>query len=285
MLEREPSRTALAAAFYRAAHQVLEDGRIFKDPLAVKILGAEPEAIRGDAAAFEAQRGIRFFVAARSFLAERRLQEGVETRGVGQLVVLGAGLDTFAYRSPFGAQLKIFEVDHPATQAWKLRRLREASIVLSEAVAYAPVDFEREILSDRLADAGLHPNVRTFFTWLGVAPYLTKSAVDATLSQIAAHPGGAEVVFDYGEPRENIDPSLRPQYEERAARVAAAGEPFLSYFTPADLSARLHALNFETIEDLDVPAIVSLPRRGDGAASQAPRRGGGHVIFAATAAR
>jgi methyltransferase (TIGR00027 family) len=278
MLEREPSRTAFAAAAYRAAHQVLEDGQVFKDPLAVPILGVDPESFRADPQEQLTRRVMRFFVSARSTIAEAALKRGVEQRGVGQLVVLGAGLDTFAYRNPFEG-LKVFEVDHPATQAWKRRRLEEAGIAIPSSLVYAPVDFERENLTGQLAAAGLDPRVRTLFTWLGVVPYLTRDAIAATLAQIAAHPGGAEVAFDYSEPRETLDPALQAYYDERAARVAAIGEPFLSHFRPEDLHRRLHALGFSEIDDLDLPGIVA---RLTGGALDGPRRPGGHVLFAAT---
>ena len=281
MLEREPSRTAFAAAAYRAVHQVTEGAFFFKDPFAVPILGVDPDALRTDPAAGDDRRGIRFFVVARSVIAEGALKRGVEERGVGQLVVLGAGLDTFAYRNPVEGRLKVFEVDHPATQAWKRRRLEETGIPIPASLTYAPIDFERENLTERLAAAGLDPDVRTVFTWLGVVPYLTREAIDGTLAQIAAHPGGAEVVFDYSEPREDIDPALRAQYEERAARVAAIGEPFLSVFTPADLHAQLRAQRFAEIDDLDLPGIIA---RLTGKLPEGPaRRAGGHVLFAATA--
>jgi methyltransferase (TIGR00027 family) len=189
MLEREPSRTAFAAAAYRAVHQVSEGAFFFKDPYAVPILGVDPEALKADPAAGDDRRGIRFFVVARSVIAEGALKRGVEERGVGQLVVLGAGLDTFAYRNPFGDRLRVFEVDHPATQAWKRNRLAEAGIAIPDSLTYAPVDFEREDLTAQLAAAGLQADVRTVFTWLGVVPYLTRDAIAATLAQIAAHPG------------------------------------------------------------------------------------------------
>ena len=269
MLEREPSRTAFAAAAYRAVHQVLEGACFLKDPFAVPILGLDPDALPADPAAGDDRRGIRFFVVARSAIAERALKRGVEERGVGQLVVLGAGLDTFAYRNPFEGRLKVFEVDHPATQAWKRRRLEEAGIAIPASLTFAPVDFEREDLAERLAAAGLKPDVRTFCTWLGVVPYLTKDAIFATLAQIAAHPAGAEVVFDYSEPREDIDPALQAYYAERAARVAAVGEPFLSVFTPADLHAQLRGLGFPEIDDLDLPGIVT---RLTGKAPEGPAR-------------
>lgn len=172
MIEREPSRTAFAAASYRAVHQVLEGGRVFSDRLAVPILGMDAEAIRADVAEHAARRGIRFFVVARARLAEDAVLRAVETRGVRQLVVLGAGLDTFGYRHAFGDRLRVFEVDHPATQAWKRRRLGEAGIEVPASLTYAPMDFERDSLAEKLAAAGLRPEVPTFFTWLGVVPYL-----------------------------------------------------------------------------------------------------------------
>jgi methyltransferase (TIGR00027 family) len=279
MLEREPSRTAFAVAAYRAAHQVLEGGSIFKDPLAVPILGVAPETFQADPEEPMTTRVMRFFVVARSSIAEADLERGVEERGVRQLVVLGAGLDTFAYRNPFGDRLKVFEVDHPATQAWKQRRLEEAGIAIPTSLTYAPVDFERENLTERLAAAGLDPNERTFFTWLGVVPYLTLEAIRSTLAQIATHPGGAEVVFDYSEPREKLDPAIQAYYDERAARVAAIGEPFLSHFEPEDLHRQLGGLGFPEIDDLDMPGIAA---RLTGQPREATRRPGGHVLFAAT---
>jgi len=285
MIEQEPSRTAFAAAALRAAHQLLEEGRVFKDPLALTILGIDPDRLIEDHEGHEARRGIRLFVAARSTIAERALAEAIETRGVGQFVILGAGLDTFAYRNPFGAELRVFEADHPATQAWKRRRLAEAGIAIPDGLFYAPMDFERGDLAVQLAAAGLDPTVRTFFTWLGVVPYLTKDAIRATLAQIAAHPAGAGVAFDYGEPRERIDPALRAQHEERAARVVAAGEPFLSYFDPAELHGMLRGLGFEVIDDLDMPGMLARLAGAPPEAVETPRRSGGHVLIADTPLR
>ena len=120
----QPSQTAQRAAAHRAAHQLLEHGRIFHDPLAVQILGESPGTIAREAAANPERRGMRLFIAARARFAESAVAAAVQ-RGVRQLVVLGAGLDTFAYRNPH-ADLRVFEVDHPATQAWKRQRLAEA---------------------------------------------------------------------------------------------------------------------------------------------------------------
>src|SRR5580658_4937110 len=149
----EPSWTALAAARHRAAHQLMEYGRIFADPLAVRILGEDADTIVREAEENPAGRRMRIFIAARTRFAEDALAAAVE-RGVSQLVILGAGLDTYAWRGAMRQRVRIFEVDHPATQAWKRRRLTEAAIVLPACLTFAPIDFERETLAGGLDDAG-----------------------------------------------------------------------------------------------------------------------------------
>lgn len=288
MHETEPSKTALAAAAYRAFHQLLDGGRIFADPLALTVLGADALALKIQAKTrlklLETHRGMRLFVAARSAVAEAHLAAGVESRGVRQMVVLGAGLDTFAYRSPFEGALRVFEVDHPATQAWKRRRLAETEIAVPASLTYTPVDFEKDSLLDALAASGLDPAQRTFFAWLGVVPYLTHEAIGATLALIGGLPGGAEVVFDYSDPPATLAPDARAAQAERAERVASAGEPFLSYFEPADLHAELTALSLSDIDDLGPQALMTRYFR-PGAPPDPARTRGGHVLFAATPAR
>ncbi len=198
-------------------------------------------------------------------------------KGVRQLVVLGAGLDTYAYRTGVD-RLRIFEVDHPATQHWKRERLHEAAIPIPASLTFAPVDFERETLADGLAKVGFDPSVRTFFTWLGVVPYLTERAVFSTLGFIAGLKGGAHVVFDYANPR-GPDEDGGEAHEELAARVASVGEAFKVYFESRDLSAKLIALGFREVEDLGPAQIADryFPGRSPG-----PRNRGGHIVRATT---
>ena len=132
-------------------------------------------------------------MAVRARFADDALAAAVEG-GVTQLVVLGAGLDTYAYRGPLRHLLRIFDVDHPGTQDWKRRRLADAAIPLPGSLIFAPVDFEREALSDGLAVAGFEPAQRTFFTWLAVVPYLSEEVVWSTLRFIASLPNGAHCV-------------------------------------------------------------------------------------------
>src|ERR1700712_1077900 len=194
----QPSQTALGAARLRAAHQVLDGASIFADPLAVRILGSEQASI-DHAPAHPMGPRLRWFIAARSRIAEEALTVAVGN-GTTQLVVLGAGLDTLAYRTPLASRLRIFEVDHPATQAWKRELLTSAAIAVPGSVSFVAVDFERETLAQALDAAGFDGTQRSFFSWLGVVPYLTEQAVFSTLTTIARLPGGAEVVFDYVNP-------------------------------------------------------------------------------------
>lgn len=271
----EPSRTAWAAAHHRAAHQLLDHGRIFADPLAVRILGEEPEAIIRHAGERSSGRRMRLFIAVRSRFAEDALAAAVQ-RGVTQLVILGAGLDTYACRGALRHRLRIFEVDHPATQAWKRQRLAEAAISPSESLVYAPVDFERQTLAAGLTAAGFDPAQPAFFTWLGVVPYLTEDAIWSTLAFIAALPAPAQVVFDYGNPPESLSPEMRDRHERGAERVAGLGEPWITSFDSQHLRARLLALGFAEVEDLGPPQIVAryFPDR------PAPHANGGHILRA-----
>jgi methyltransferase (TIGR00027 family) len=255
----QPSRTALGAAGLRAAHQVLDGAVIFADPLALRILGADADDLVREAKA-EAdpfRQRLRWFIAIRSRIAEDALAAAI-IRGVRQLVVLGAGLDTYAYRGPHAQELRIFEVDHPATQAWKRQRLAEADIALPAALTFVPIDFERETLADGLAAAGFDPAQQTFFTWLGVVPYLTDEAIFSTLGFIADLSGGAHVVFDYVNPPGSMtEPGRRVMHEALIARVAAVGEQLRNHFDSGPLHVRLTALGFHEIEDLGWPEIAA----------------------------
>ncbi|HEX3918012.1 MAG TPA: SAM-dependent methyltransferase [Caulobacteraceae bacterium] len=252
----QPSQTALRAAAHRAAHQTLDGGVIFADPLATAVLGATAAEIFGDQLNKPANRSMRGFIAARSRFAEESLAAAV-ARSVRQYVVLGAGLDTFAHRNPFADQgLRVFEVDHPATQGWKQRRLADAGLAAPASLTFAPVDFERETLAAGLAAAGFDAAAPAFFSWLGVIVYLTRPAVMETLGFVASLAGGGEVVFDYGVPISSY-PSDRQAYQaRRAAYVAAMGEPWRSRFTPGDLAAMLGGLGFTELEDLGPAAIA-----------------------------
>jgi methyltransferase (TIGR00027 family) len=242
------SKTALRVAIRRAAHQMMEHPRILDDPIAVPLLG--PGFARDmERASHTVARDFRAFMATRSRYAEDRLAEAV-AEGVTQYVILGAGLDTFAYRNPFPA-LRVFEVDFPATQTWKRAMLAEAGIALPGSLTFVPLDFEHKALAEGLAEAGFDAGSAAFFGWLGVVPYLTLEAFRATLRAIAQLPAGSAVSFDYALAPETLSPVGRKAFDALAGRVAAAGEPFQLFFTPQTLEAELRRAGFHRIEQLD----------------------------------
>jgi methyltransferase (TIGR00027 family) len=251
----EPSHTARGAAACRAIHQTLEGGAIFRDPLAERILDDQTRAGLGEMAADPALRPMRLFIAARSRFSEGSLAACV-ARGVRQVVVLGAGLDTFSLRNPYsGLGVNVFEVDYPATHEWKRERLKQAGLAIPASLTFAPVDFERQNLADGLAAAGFAAGRPAFFQWLGVVPYLTRVAISLTLDFIAAVPE-SEVVFDYAEPLENYSEERRATVMAVAESAAERGEPWLSLFNPAELVSMLHNKGFGAIEDLGMAEIA-----------------------------
>jgi methyltransferase (TIGR00027 family) len=164
MQEGKFSKTAQRVAIRRAAHQVLDHPRVLDDPLALRIIGVEAaRELRSDPREnHKFSRAFRAFMAARSRYAEDELAQAVEC-GVSQYVILGAGLDTFAYRNPH-ASLHVFEVDHPATQGWKRDQLREAGIPIPQSLTFVPIDFEHQTLESALMNAGLDCASPAFFS-------------------------------------------------------------------------------------------------------------------------
>jgi len=279
MREGQFSLTALGAARRRAAHQVVDGARLFVDPLALRILGPDADVAVAEARANPELRGLRFYVAMRSRFAEDAARRAI-VRGVRQIVVLGAGLDTFAYRVEPVETLRVYEVDHPATQAEKRRRLAAAGIVAPSHVAYAACDFETENLADTLAASGFDAGRPSFFLWLGVVPYLTEPAIFATLGFVGKLPGGAEVVFDYSSTAAPIaEGGWRRGHEIVRSRAEAAGEPLRTFFATHALHEKLREFGFRSIEDLSPNEIVArfFPERATRSSE-----GGGHFVLAGT---
>ncbi|HEX7730437.1 MAG TPA: class I SAM-dependent methyltransferase [Terracidiphilus sp.] len=249
------SRTALRVAIRRAAHQLMEEPRILHDPVVLPLLGPGFERDL-ERASHMVARDFRAFMAVRSRYAEDLLAEAVAA-GVTQYVVLGAGLDTFAYRNPHGG-LRVFEVDFPATQEWKRAKLAEARIAEPENLTFVPLDFEHRTLAEGLAEAGFDAARSAFFGWLGVVPYLTRAAFEATLKTIGALPKGTGVCFDYALDPETLSPQRRQVFEALAERVARAGEPFRIFFTPAELEHALRAAGFAQVVHADSAVMNAL---------------------------
>jgi methyltransferase (TIGR00027 family) len=267
MHDHLPSKTAFRVAMRRALHQLLDDPKVLNDPLALAILGEQAATELRDAPKDTETFGsasMRAFMAVRSRFAEDEIAAAV-AKGVRQCVVLGAGLDTFAYRNPF-PNLHVIEVDHPATQAWKQELLASGGIAIPASVSFVPVDFARQDLALELRRSAFHTDEPAIFSWLGVVPYLSRDAAFGTLQWIASLPSATAVAFDYAVPRSHLSAREQGALDALSARVASAGEPFQLFFDPAELASALMEIGFHQIDDLGSPQINAqyFSNRGDG---------------------
>lgn len=271
-----PSSTALVVAALRAAHQTHDDGRVFRDPYAEDMLGPEGAALMMGLPIVPGYRVMRFFMAARSRYADDVLAEAV-ARGCRQVVLLGAGLDTFSLRNPYRAiGLRIFEVDHPATQADKRRRLLRFGPRLPTNLSLVPVVFGESDIVAELAGAGWRADEPTLFQMLGVVIYLPAATRRLLLSLVGGLPG-AEIVFDYTTLPENQSPEGRAITLAQMAEAAKVGEPWIGLVAPEALSGELTDLGLSDIEDLDV---AGLRRRYLGETPKGAGDLGPHILHA-----
>ena len=277
----EPSRSALTVASLRAVHQLLDEPLVLPDPIALPLLGASAEAaLRDDPFVLNdpMSRGLRGALVVRSRFVEDELARCVAA-GVRQYVLLGAGLDTYAYRNPYGDEgLRVFEVDHPGTQRWKQQLLAEAGIGVPPSLTFVPVDLERDDLGGALRQTGFRADQAACVSWMGVTMYLTADAVLRTLGTVAGFAAGSCLCFDYRVPATMLNPIERVVSDVLEQQIAALGEPWLSAFDPAQLQKQLLELGFGSAEsatpdDLNVRYFA---RRKDGL-----RTGGGVRIMCA----
>ena len=247
----QASRTALGVALRRATHQKFDEKPlVLDDPIAVPLLGEKYAKALADSLTDlheDSSRYMRAWLVARSRFAEDKLSNAVHAE-VRQYVVLGAGLDTFGLRNPH-PELRVYEVDHPATQSWKRELVMTSAIEVPQSLHFVPVDFETQELFERLEAAGLEPNKPTVFALLGVVMYLTADAFQATVEYIATFPKGSGVIFDYAVPREMLSADELDARDELASRVESVGEPFRLFFEPKEIKSVLRA--FELVEDVD----------------------------------
>jgi methyltransferase (TIGR00027 family) len=277
MQHGRPSKTALRVAMRRAAHQLLDRPCVLDDPIAVPLLGRD-FVVDTAREMHPVARAFRAFMAARSRWVEDRLAAAVAA-GTAQYVILGAGLDTFAWRNPFPS-LRVFEVDFPATQEWKKSMLADSGLALPENLVFVPVDFEHQAIAEQLAGAGLDFGAPAFFGWLGVVPYLTLEAFRSTLAAVAALPAGTQVAFDYALSPETFSPMRRMYFDALAARVAKAGEPFKLFFAPEQLAEELQRAGFRVIEEADSAQLNDLYFRDRSDGIELPSHGMGRMAAA-----
>lgn len=252
-----PDDTAVRVALWRALH-VRADAppHVLEDEIGLKLV-APPDGWekRPDMSPFT--RPFRASILARARFVEDLVAERA-ARGVGQYVILGAGLDTFAQRRPeLAARLAVFEIDQPATQAWKRTRLVDLGFGVPSFLHLVPVDFEAgDAWRDRLIDAGFDPRAPAVVASTGVSMYLTREAIAQTLRAFASFAPGSTFVMSFMLPFNRVDPEVRPGMERAAEGARANGTPFLSFFEPAEMLALARDTGLSDVEHVASGALA-----------------------------
>jgi methyltransferase (TIGR00027 family) len=246
----EASRTAMMAATVRGLHRwEIAAPWVFDDPLALVLVGPAWRDLRNELGAVLTEPLLRTastMVVGRARYVEDRLAGGA----FDQYVILGAGLDSFAWRRPdaLAAGLRVFEVDHPASQAWKLARLAEVGLPTSDGHVFAPVDFETETLGDGLDRVGFDWTRPTFFSWMGVMPYLTLEATEATLRTLAKSATGSQVALSYLITPLLMEEVGREFFDRFSAMAARIGEPFQLVLTPKEANSLMQRCGLDVAD-------------------------------------
>lgn len=244
MLSERHSRTAELTAAIRASHYLYDQPQVFSDPFALALTSPMWRTICGNRflhwifvrKKLGHLRPVHGWILSRSKYAEEKLHEFIRNGGT-QYVQIGAGFDSISLRQPtwLGAT-KVFELDHPATQALKAKRVARIASPGSVAVEYVAVDLESESICERLKNSSLDPSLPAFFSWLGVIYYLTSTAIENTLLSVhSAAAASSELVFDYLQPESDVPESKRATYTRTRAMTASLGEPYQSFHSRSTL--------------------------------------------------
>jgi methyltransferase (TIGR00027 family) len=254
----EPDGTAVRVALWRALHvQADPPPHVLEDELGLRLAAPEPGwQDRPDMSPFT--RSFRASIVARGRFIEDLVEERA-ARGVGQYVILGAGLDTFAQRRPeLAGRVRVFEVDRPGPQAWKRGRLVELGLGVPPSLRLVPVDFEAgDGWWERLVAAGFEPGRPAVVASTGVSMYLTVEAIRATLRQVAALAPGSILAMSFLLPLELAEPEDRPGLERAAEGARRSGTPFISFFTPAEMLALAREAGFKEVEHVSADALAA----------------------------
>jgi methyltransferase (TIGR00027 family) len=252
-----PDSTAVRVALWRALHVEIDaPPHVFEDEVGMKLAAPDDGwQTRPDMSAFT--RPFRASIVARARFIEDLVAEQVG-RGVGQYVILGAGLDTFAQRRPeLASRMRVFEIDRPGPQAWKRRRLVDLGYGIPSYLRLVPVDFEAgDPWWERLTSSGFDPREPAVVASSGVSMYLTRDANKATLRQIASLAPGSTLAMSFLLPIEMTDPEVRPGMERAVAGSQASGTPFISFFTPADMLAMARDAGFKEVQHVSAATLA-----------------------------
>ena len=252
-----PDSTAVRVALRRALHvEVDPPPHVLEDEFGLELAAPDDGwRSRPDMSAFT--RPFRASIVARARFIEDLVAEQA-ARGVGQYVILGAGLDTFAQRRPqLASRLLVFEVDRPGPQAWKRQRLIDLGFGIPPYLRLVPVDFEAgETWWERVAEAGFDAKRSAVVASTGVSMYLTKDAITATLRQLAALAPGSTLAMSFMLPIELANPEVRPGIERAAEGARANGTPFISFFTPTEMLELAREARFRDVQHVSAAALA-----------------------------
>jgi methyltransferase (TIGR00027 family) len=247
---REPSFTAMIHAWLRNAHATSHVPPILSDTRSVLLV---PEEAYGRIASLvgswsrEALDEALLCSVVRQRVLADRLQPA-DARGVRQLVILGAGLDTTAFSLPsWGIEWTVFEVDHPATQAWKRQRIVDLGWSVPSNLVFAPCDFERQGIRSALASAGFESRQPALVTLFGVILYLTVDATRGTLAELGTLAAGSEVTLSYSSPPDGTDSVIQEIFDRGAPVVAESGESFVGYYSDSQMEAMVREAGFSSV--------------------------------------
>ncbi len=253
----EPDNTAVRVALWRALHVAIDSPpHVFEDEVGLKLVAPDDGwQSRPDMSPFT--KPFRASIVARARFIEDLVAEQV-ARGVGQYVILGAGLDTFSQRRPeLASRLIVFEVDPPGPQAWKRQRLVETGFGIAPYLRLVPVDFEAgDTWWDRLVGSGFDATRPAVVASTGVSMYLTKDAITATLRQVAALAPGSTFAMSFMLPIEMADPEVRLGIQRAVEGARASGTPFISFFTPAEMLALAREAGFKDVEHVSAATLT-----------------------------
>jgi methyltransferase (TIGR00027 family) len=252
-----PDSTAVRVALWRALHvQADAPPHVLEDEVGLR-LAAPDDGWRSRPDMSPFTRPFRASILARARFIEDLVAEQV-ARGVGQYVILGAGLDTFAQRRPeLASRLLVFEVDRPGPQAWKRQRLVDLGFGIPSFLRLVPIEFEAgDPWWERLEGSGFDAGRPAVVASTGVSMYLTRDAIAATLRQVAGLAPGSTLAMSFMLPFELADPEVRPGLQRAAEGARANGTPFISYFTPTEMLALAREAGFRDVQHVSAAALA-----------------------------
>jgi methyltransferase (TIGR00027 family) len=253
-----PDNTAVRVALWRAMHvQVDPPPHVLEDEIGLRLAAPDEGWRRRPDMDPQGTSLFRASIVARARFIEDLVVEQAGN-GVGQYVILGAGLDTFAQRRPeIASRLLVFEVDPPGPQVWKRQRLIELGFGIPEWLRLVPVDFEAGgAWQQRLAAAGFDAGRPAVVASTGVSMYLTKDAIAATLRQVAAFAPGSTLAMTFLLPLSLMAPEVRPGFQQAEKGARASGTPFLSFFTPTEMLTLAREAGFREVQHVSAAALT-----------------------------